>query len=69
MRGLQSTPPETSGRELFESLRPVLRGVVDARDFDGVLLDLVNSNIRQGRKNELAPSFDASGASTVGEVL
>jgi hypothetical protein len=70
MRGPQSTPrPEASWREPIEFLRPALRGVVDARDFDGVLLDLVNRNIRQGRKDELAPSFHASGASTVGKVF
>ncbi len=49
-----------------KELRPVLRGVIDARDFDGVLLDLVNRYV--GRKNQFAPSRHASGAATAGKV-
>ncbi len=57
------------GPNLSGGLGPVLRTVVDAGDFDGVLLDLVDGDIRQGRKHQLAPPFHASGASKVGKVL
>ena|ERR1039458_9340155 len=47
-------------------LRSVVCAVIDARDFNGVLLDLVGGNV--GRKDQFAPPAHASGAATVGKV-
>jgi hypothetical protein len=49
-----------------KGLRPVLRAVIDAGDFNGVLLDLVNGDV--GRKDQFAPPAHASGAATVGKA-
>jgi hypothetical protein len=38
-------------------LRPVLRAVIDARDFNGVLFDLVDGDV--ARKNQFAPLVHA----------
>jgi hypothetical protein len=40
--------------------------VIDARDFNGVLLDLVDGDI--GRKDQFAPPVHPSGAATVGKL-
>lgn len=40
--------------------------MIDAGDFNGVLLDLVNGD--EGRKDQFAPPAHASGAATVGKV-
>jgi len=52
------------------SLRPVLRPVVDAGDFDCVIRDLVYRDIRQWREDQLSASRQADAlASQVGKVL
>ena len=48
-------------------LRPVPCAVIDAGDFDGVLLHLIDGDIR--RKDQFAPTAHTSGTATVGEVL
>jgi hypothetical protein len=44
--------------------------VEDARNFNGVLGDLIDHNVRQGRKDQLAPSGHAvAGSPKVGKIL
>ena len=50
-----------------EILRPVLRAVIDARNLNGVLLYLVDDNVR--RKNQFAPPAHASGTAAMGKIL
>src|SRR5437660_2805485 len=46
-------------------LRPVLRPVIDARDFNNSLFDLIDGNI--GSKDQFAPPAHASRTATVGK--
>src|SRR5450631_938557 len=48
-------------------LRPVLRAMIDARDFNGVLFYLIDDNVR--RKNQVAPPAHASGTAAMGKIL
>lgn len=41
-------------------LRPVLRAVKDARNFNGIAFHLIDNNIRQRRKRKLAASGQAA---------
>src|SRR5882724_1065312 len=52
-----------------DGLGPVLGGVIDAGDFHGVLLNLINDDIWEWRKNQFAAAFHTTQAATVGEVL
>src|SRR5208282_4572404 len=47
-------------------LWPVLRTMIDARDLNGILLDLVNDNV--GRKNQFAPSGSCVQGGRGGEI-
>ncbi len=46
-------------------LRPVLSAVINPQDFDALLLDAINSDIGQGREQELSGSFLASYTATL----
>jgi hypothetical protein len=47
-------------------LRPVLRTVIDPRDFNRMFFDLVDRDV--GREYQLSPPADASGAAAVGRM-
>jgi hypothetical protein len=64
---LLSIDQNNRGRAPSRVLRPVLRTVVDARDFNGVLFDLVDGDV--GRKDQFAPPVHASEAAAVRKVL
>ena len=68
LRTADTIPLRFTRRNLggWKGLRPVLRAVIDAGDFNGVLLDPVNGDV--GRKDQFAPPAHASGAATVGKV-
>jgi hypothetical protein len=46
-------------------LRPVLRRVINAQDFDGLLLHAVNSDIGQRTKQNFSGAFRASGSAAI----
>src|SRR5437016_9501996 len=60
----KARPAKQDGR----LLRPFLRAVIDAGDLYCVLLDLIDSDVRQRRKHELSPPRHPASASTVGRI-
>src|ERR1035441_878342 len=52
------------------ALRPVLCAVEDAHDFNGLIRDLIDGDVRQGWKRELPSSgHAAAGSANMGKVL
>jgi hypothetical protein len=50
-------------------LWPVLRGVPNAPDFDGLFVDAVDGDVGHGRKQNFARSLDASRPAKIGRVF
>lgn len=57
-------------KPITSRLRPILRPVEDARDFNGMLRDVINDDVGQGWKYQFAASGHTNArASKVGEIL
>src|SRR5690349_17061547 len=54
----------------YGALRPVLRTAEDPRDFNRMFRDLIDGDVRQGRKHQLPPSGQAAaGPPKMGKIL